>query len=209
MVTHHFIYGMENMQIDFNQLSKSQKYYLMTQVILPRPIAWVLSEHANSKLNLAPFSYFNGVSSEPPLLMISVGRKRDGSPKDTWTNILERRHFVVHLASQQDKQALEASAFSYDRGISECQELNLKTSPMANASLPRLTNARVALFCHLYKILEVGEGSQALILGQIESSYVDDSCIEVDNRKMTIDPEKLDPLGRLGGTSYCGIQVSE
>ena len=98
------------MVIDFNQLTSSQVYYTMTQAIIPRPIAWVLSDHGNCKLNLAPFSYFNAVCSKPPILSVSVGLKKEGAKKDTWINIEERSHFVVHIPRVADVQPVLQSA---------------------------------------------------------------------------------------------------
>ena len=85
------------MYLDLSQLSASQVYFTMTQTLIPRPIAWVLSDNGNDSLNLAPFSYFNAVSSDPPLIMLSVGFKPDGTHKDTAINIEQRKDFIVHL----------------------------------------------------------------------------------------------------------------
>ena len=86
------------MVIDFDKLSSSQAYFTMTQAIIPRPIAWVLSDHGNGKLNLAPFSYFNAVCSRPPMQSISIGHKKSGLKKDTWVNIEGRYKHVDNHA---------------------------------------------------------------------------------------------------------------
>ena len=88
------------MYIDFGKMTAQQVYITMTQTIVPRPIAWVLSENPDQSLNLAPYSYFNAVCSDPPLLMISAGVKPDGATKDTRDNIRDRKEFVVHIASR-------------------------------------------------------------------------------------------------------------
>ncbi|MET0093908.1 MAG: flavin reductase, partial [Sedimenticola sp.] len=75
------------MNIDLSEMPPGQVYFTMTQALIPRPIAWVLSENADGGHNLAPFSYFSAVSSEPPLVMLSIGRRPDGTPKDTAANI--------------------------------------------------------------------------------------------------------------------------
>ena len=85
------------MIIDFEQLDKPDAYALMTQALIPRPIAWIVSANGTGSFNLAPFSYFTGVCSTPPLLVVSIGKKRDGTRKDTWVNILERGDFVVNI----------------------------------------------------------------------------------------------------------------
>src|SRR6056300_777261 len=109
------------MIIDLNQFSSSQVYQTMTQAIIPRPIAWVLSDHGNGKLNLAPFSYFNAVCSNPPILSISIGYKKGGAKKDTWINIEERSHFVVHIPRIEDVDPLLQSAQALDHGVSEVE----------------------------------------------------------------------------------------
>jgi flavin reductase (DIM6/NTAB) family NADH-FMN oxidoreductase RutF len=87
------------MLLDFTRLPEHEIHRVMLQTIVPRPIAWMLSDNGDGGYNLAPFSYFSGITSEPPLSMISAGRKADGSRKDTWRNIEERADFVVHIAS--------------------------------------------------------------------------------------------------------------
>ena len=79
------------MEIDLDSLSANGVYHTLTRTVIPRPVAWVLSENAGGDYNLAPFSYFNAICSDPPLIMISVGKKPDGSSKDTRVNITARR----------------------------------------------------------------------------------------------------------------------
>ncbi len=86
------------MIIDLGKLGSSDIHGVMTQVIIPRPIAWVLSDNGNGTWNFAPFSFFNGICSDPPLVMISVERRPCGAKKDTWVNIEERSDFVTHVA---------------------------------------------------------------------------------------------------------------
>lgn len=87
------------MHIDFKTLSSSERYHLMTQTVIPRPIAWVLTESSKANYNLAPFSYFTAVSSQPPLMMFSIGKKPTGERKDTVVNLERQQHCVVHIAS--------------------------------------------------------------------------------------------------------------
>jgi len=89
------------MQIPLDTLSPNRVYHLMIQSIVPRPIAWILSDNGDGSLNLAPFSYFNAVCSDPPVLMVSIGRKADGGDKDTARNLVERKHCVVHIPHRE------------------------------------------------------------------------------------------------------------
>ena len=195
------------MRIQFQDLNKLDIYKLMTHTILPRPVAWVLSQHKNGKLNLAPFSYFNAVSSEPPLISISIGKKKDGTRKDSWENIAMRNHFIVHIAQASQAEAVTASSASLDAGVSEIEANGLKTVKMDGWPLPRLADAPVAMWCRRYQIIEIGEGPQALIIGKIIAMYLDTSVYHPDDEPDEALPNTalLNPLVRLGGTSYCSL----
>jgi flavin reductase (DIM6/NTAB) family NADH-FMN oxidoreductase RutF len=194
------------MDFDFESLSNGQVYACMTQTLTPRPIAWVLSENADGGYNLAPFSYFNAVCSDPPLIMLSIGHKPDGSAKDTRANILQRKHFVVHIAHVDLLDALNASAAVLPAGESELTRLELPTADFDGSPLPRLAQARVAYACSLYQSQEIGPQRQALILGQVHRVFVDDALIAEDAKgRARIDTERLGPLARLGGEQYAEL----
>lgn len=191
------------MNIDFDQLSSSEIYFAMTQAIIPRPIAWVLSENAGGDYNLAPFSYFNAICSDPPLVMLSLGKKPDGSPKDTRTNIEARREFVIHIAHCGQLQAVNDSSATFPSGVSEVEALGLELVEFPGFRLPRLADGRLAMACELYEIQEIGEAAQALIIGRVRQLYVDDSVAEIDGReRLKIHADRLNPLGRLGAGDY-------
>jgi len=191
------------MNINVSDLSKSQAYFALTQTVLPRPVAWVLSEHENGKLNLAPFSYFTPVCSDPPLVMFSVGKKPDGSPKDTWRNIVERKEFVIHLAQRELAVEVTRTARTLPAGESELELCDLETVAFEGSRLPRLAAARVAFACELYQTQEIGEGPQQLIFGQIKQIWLDDEAAVMDAQgRLKVDARQIDPVGRLGGSEY-------
>lgn len=202
------------MYIDFDALTPSQRYFAMVQSIIPRPIAWVLTNNASDgdgqpSYNLAPFSFFTAVCSDPPLLMFSAGKKATGDEagqvKDTCRNIQENKHFVLHIASTDMLDAVNGSAATLDHGISEVEALGLKTVPFEGSELPRLANCSIALACSLYRIDEIGNTPQAVIYGQINTLYVDDEIITPSEQRLIIDGKKLDPLARLGGNYYGNV----
>ena len=206
-----FKQGDHYVNIDLTELPPNQVYFSMIQTLVPRPIAWVLSEHANGSLNLAPFSYFTAVCSDPPLLMISVGKKPDGSHKDTRVNIEQRKDFVIHITSADQLEAMNLSSATLPADISEVDELNLKTVAFEGNRLPRLAGAKVAFGCQCYQINEVGNNQQSLILGKVDRIYIDDSVIELDEKgRFKVDTAKLDPVARLGASEYmgCGEVIS-
>ena len=195
------------MYFDLAKLSPNQAYFTMTQTIVPRPVAWVLSENASGDFNLAPFSYFNAVCSDPPLVMLSIGRKPDGSPKDTRVNIEQRGHFVIHIAHREQAQPMTESSATLDYGDSEVARLGLQTVPFQGFTLPRLKDCRVAFACERYEIREIGNAKQTLLLGLVRAIYVDDAAVTTDAKGRTkIDAARIDPLGRLGGGEYSTME---
>jgi flavin reductase (DIM6/NTAB) family NADH-FMN oxidoreductase RutF len=194
------------MNIDLAKQNAAQIYSAMAQTIMPRPIAWVLSENANGSFNLAPFSYFAPICSDPPLVMISISKKPDGTLKDTRANIKERKDFVLHIPSWKQLEPMNASAATMAAGVSEVEELGLALTDFEGSRLPRIRDSRVAMACSLYEIREIGNGPYAMVLGRIHHIYITDAAIvEQTDEKIRIAPEQLDPIGRLGGPQYAEL----
>ena len=182
----------------------------MVQTIIPRPIAWVLSDSGDGRLNLAPYSFFSGVCSDPPLIMLSAGKKPEGKEKgqekDTRMNIRERKHFVVHIPMADMLADVNDSAATLDHGVSEVESLQLDTVPFDGFALPRLAHCKVAMACELYRLDEIGHKKQAVIYGEVKHLYLDDEIVEVnDKQRLVVDPHGVDPLARLGGSYYAGL----
>jgi flavin reductase (DIM6/NTAB) family NADH-FMN oxidoreductase RutF len=191
------------MDFDLSTFTREQAYYLMTQTIVPRPIAWVLSRNANETLNLAPFSFFNAVASAPPTIMISVGHKPDGSLKDTRANLIERGDFVIHIPRVAHLSAVNDSAQSLPETASELELFDLPVAEFAGFSLPRLAQCPVAMACRYAQHIEIGPDRQAVIFGEIKQLYVADEVIEIlGEGQFAIDPVEIDPLARLGRRYY-------
>lgn len=194
------------MELDFSLLSPNQVYHTLIQSIVPRPIAWVLSENADKSLNLAPFSYFTAIASDPPLIMFSVGKRPDsGDKKDTLINVTNNKQFVVHIASQSLANEVAVSSSPLKYGQSEVSEIGLDTENFNNFNLPRINLAKIALACELYEIKEIGNKPMALVFGEIKHAYISNEIATSDGIRTTIDATKLDPLVRLGGDDYAGI----
>ncbi len=222
------------MQIDFSELSGNRIYRLMTQVIVPRPVAWVLTSNQaginqvatnqagtdqtgtkqigaghskgdgfNSGFNLAPFSYFNAVCSAPPLVMFSVGKKPDGSRKDTAVNIAEHKQFVVHIPSVEQAEFVTETSRSLPLGQSEMANIDCPLVAFDGFLLPRLADAPVAMGCELFEIQNMGKVPQQLIFAEIKTLYIsDDVAQENDKGLVSVDAKKLNPIMRLGGDDY-------
>lgn len=192
------------MYLRTSELSPSENYFTLIQTLVPRPVAWVLSDNGNGSYNLAPFSYFSGVSSKPPMLMFVAGKKPSGQIKDTRNNIIERKQFVVHIPHTSQAQAVTDSAANFEAGESEISALALETTDFDGVDLPRLTASKIAYACDLYKVDEITE-DQAVIYGLIKAIYIDDSIVSEVNGRLKVDAKTLDPLARLGGDDYSGI----
>ena len=195
------------MIITASELSPNKLYHTMIQTIIPRPVAWVLSDNglpddSENRFNLAPFSYFTPVSSHPPILMLSVGKKPDGSPKDTRLNISERQKFVVHIVDSTQAEVVTQSSATLEHGNSEVASLNLELIDFEGFCLPRLSCCDIAYGCELYEIKEIGHVPQALIFGLITHIFIDDKLIEGDPGHTKISADKIDPLARIGGDEY-------
>lgn len=191
------------MYIDLNQSTPTQAYFHIIQTLVPRPVAWVLSENENSSYNLAPFSYFNAVCNNPPLIMLSIGHKPTNQPKDTHLNIKHRKDFTVHIAHREMLDSLNASSVTLPAGESELELLKLKTTSFDGARLPRLEQCRLAYACECYEIHELGKLPQTLIYGKVNAIYIDDSIASTSEKgRIKVHADKLDPIARLGADEY-------
>ena len=199
------------MQINFSDYSSSERYHLMTQTIVPRPIAWVLTEsdksnNQQSNYNLAPFSYFTAISSDPAILMKSLTKKPDGGDKDTLINILKNKKMVIHIASDTQGELVTKTAATLAYGESELTEAGLTTTAFDGFSLPRLSQCDVAYGCELYEVKEIGDLPQSLIFVEVKQLYINDKVLNTENpNRINIAADKLKPLARLGGGEYAAI----
>lgn len=195
------------MQIKLDELPTSQVYFTMTQTVLPRPIAWLLTENDDAGYNLAPFSYFNAVCSDPPLVMVSIGKQDDGRDKDSIRNIRERHEFVIHIASCEQLAELNQSSATLPPGDSEVEAGDLALTRVSGFRMPRLSDCKIALFCERHDIQMIGsKKQQSLLFAEIKEIYVDDACAEInDNGRLKIHADRVQPLSRLGASEYASF----
>jgi len=188
---------------NLENLSANTIYHLMTQAVIPRPIAWVLTESSEKNYNLAPFSYFTAVSSAPPILMFSVGKKPTGEIKDTAKNVIDNKKMVIHIAHEQQSKVVTESAATLPHGESELISTALETVEFEGFSLPRLKDCHIAFACTLYETKELGDVPQMLIFAEIQQIYINDDVIELDDKdRVKVLADKVKPLSRLGGAEY-------
>ena len=168
---------------------------------MPRPIAWVSTISPEGKTNLAPFSFFQGVTANPPTLMFVPVNNREGAKKDTVRNIELIPEFVVNLVPFAMAEKMNACAALLPYGESEFERFDIKPEPSVLVRPPRVAFAPVAFECVLHSILPIGEGPLAanVIFGLIKRAHLDDSILDANGHP---DSAKLDLIGRLGGESY-------
>jgi flavin reductase (DIM6/NTAB) family NADH-FMN oxidoreductase RutF len=193
------------MEIDLGALPAREAHDLMTSALIPRPIAWVSSVSAKGQMNLAPFSFFSGVTWCPATLGFSVVNRPDGSRKDTIRNIEETKNFVVNMVSKDLASRMVETSATFPHGVNEAQKAGVLLTLSRVVSTPRVKEARVAFECILDRIVTVGNGAYAgnLILGTILLVHIKDELLEEGK---TVDPKKFDVIGRLSGTRYCGTE---
>lgn len=185
------------MQIDPKLHAKSDNYKLLTNLVIPRPIAWITSLNDAGIVNLAPFSFFNAVGADPIYIVVSIGVNGQGEPKDTAKNILSGGEFVVNLVTEELFDAMNLSAADFPPDESELEAASLHSAPSAHVKVPRVLEAQVSLECKLHSSSKLGENT--LIVGEVVMFHVADHLID---QKMHV--VNFAPIGRLGSPSaYC------
>jgi flavin reductase (DIM6/NTAB) family NADH-FMN oxidoreductase RutF len=184
------------MILDPDQMKPIERYHFLTSALVPRPIAWVTTVDSEGRTNAAPFSFFAGISSSPPLIGVSVGRRRDGTPKDTLANARATGEMVVNVVPYALKDEMVASSESFPPGVSEIEEVGLRTSPAELVTPPLLADAGVSFECTVDQVIDFGGTS--MIVGLIVRFHAADDVV-VDGR---VSFTKLRPIGRLGGNEY-------
>ncbi|RMH02136.1 MAG: flavin reductase family protein [Planctomycetota bacterium] len=188
--------------LDPATLDRRRAYRLLTAVLVPRPIAWVTTRSPAGVVNAAPFSFYGGISSDPPLLGLGVGRRRDGSRKDTARNALETGELVVHLAETDHLDQLVATSAEYPPERSEPEALGLGLEPGERVAVPGLAGTRVRLECRLDRHLELGRGPVDFLIAEVLAFRLDPSLLGADGLP---DEAALHPVGRLGGRLYAPV----
>lgn len=190
------------MLFDFDALPPVERYKLLTATVTPRPIAWVVSLDAEGRRNAAPYSFFNALSGDPPLVGVSVGRRPGGGTKDTRANVEATGEFVVNLVSAAAAEAMNVTAIEFDHAVDELEEAKLTTIASTRVRPPRIAESPVALECVLHQALPLGEGgSNTLLIGRVVAMHVRDDAV-LDASRRHIDTPALDLIGRLHGGGW-------
>jgi flavin reductase (DIM6/NTAB) family NADH-FMN oxidoreductase RutF len=175
-------------------------------LVAPRPIGWISSIDNAGNVNLAPFSFFNAFSSDPPLVGFALGSKdAQNTPKDTLYNVRQVPEFVANLASYELREQVNLSSATYPREIDEFEQIGLAQAPSQLVRPPRVAAARAALECSVFQILELpsqpGGRDRHLVIGEVIGIHIDDEVI-ADGM---VDVTRLRPIARLGYEDYAVV----
>lgn len=184
-------------------ISERDNYKLLIGSIIPRPIAFITTQNENNIVNAAPFSFFNIVSSNPPMLSVSIQRK-SGQLKDTARNILETKQFVIHIVDDTNVEEVNKTAANLAEDESEIDLTNFTLIDSSEISVPAVKESKVRFECELVQSLELGNEGQVgcdLIIGRILAYHIDES-VYYDGK---IDPHTLNAISRLAGNDYAKI----
>lgn len=187
------------MLFDFASINADNVYKLLVSTVVPRPIAWVTTLDAEERVNAAPFSFFNVMCSDPPVVCIGIGPKK-AELKDTGENIRRTGQFVVNLVSEETAQAMNITAIDVDPGVDELAMARL--TPIASTTIkpPRIAESPVALECERLAVVELGN-HRAVVMGKVLAMHVRDDCV-LDPAKCYIDTPKLGLIGRMHGRGW-------
>ena len=184
-----------------DELPPRDAYRLMLSVVAPRPIAWVSTIGADGTLNLAPFSFFNGVSAQPPVVSVAIGPRRGGGDKDTIANVRSTGELVVNVVSEAMAEAMVKTSGDYEADVDEFDLAGFAKVPSDAVKPFRVKESPLAFECGVLQIVRVGEPATSLILAEVLVVHAADEIL-TDGLP---DAQKFRPLARLGGIAYARL----
>jgi flavin reductase (DIM6/NTAB) family NADH-FMN oxidoreductase RutF len=186
------------MELDFATISPTDRYKFLCAVVVPRPIAWVTTVSTAGVVNVAPFSFFNAMGSQPAIVALGIASRGKGVPKDTFKNIQDTREFVVNLVTYAAREPMNRTGADFAPEVSELTAVGLETQPSLVVKPPRLVLSPVHLECKLATIVEVGRNH--VTIGEIVHAQIADEFY--DPVKGYVASEKLDLIARMHGRGW-------
>jgi len=190
-------------RFDFSELGPRERYKLLIGTVVPRPIAWVTTVNPGGRVNAAPYSFFNCLSADPPILALGVENHPDMRFKDTAQNIRMSEEFTVNIVDHARVQAMNVCAVAFPPEVDELAEAGLTAVAGDKVSCPRIGEAPVALECRRHLTLELGR-SREIILGLVLAVHIREDL--VDGERFHVDQRGLDAVGRMGGHGYASTR---
>lgn len=186
-----------------SEVSTQDFYRYMISAVVPRPIAFVSSVSAEGKVNLSPYSFFNAVSSKPPIVIFSpVNSVRDGSTKNTLDNVREHPEVTINIVNHALVEQMSLTSTAYEKGVNEFAKAGLTEASSEMVKPPRVAESPVAFECQVKQVVPLGDGGGAgnIVICEVLLVHVNEEILGEDG---TIDPFRLDAVGRMGGSLYC------
>jgi flavin reductase (DIM6/NTAB) family NADH-FMN oxidoreductase RutF len=193
------------MDIDAATLASRDAYALLTSLVVPRPIAWVTTLH-DGHVNVAPFSFWNGLGSDPPMVTLAVVARRDGSDKDTLRLLQQTGVCCVHLVEEPDLDRMNQTSAELPPDESEAVRFGIATVPCTRIAGVRIASARAAMECRLVDVHRYGRRQKvALVVLEVVGFFIDDALLVPGTTPVRVDGARVHPVARLGGDSYAFV----
>ncbi|MEF2277148.1 flavin reductase family protein [Deinococcus sp. YIM 134068] len=181
---------------DFSTLAAADRYKLLSGVVVPRPIAWVGTLGADGSVNLAPYSFFGLMGSDPAVVAFAPGDRADGTPKDTALNIGSGGEFTVNLVSADLAPLMNATATDFPHGMGEARALGVPLAPGVSVRVPRVAASPASLECREVQTVQLGR--TRVILGEVLGLHLREDALQ-DAARHHVHTAALDLVGRMGG----------
>jgi len=188
------------MELELAHLPALERYKLLIGLVIPRPIGWVSTWNENGVANCAPFSFFNVISEDPPLCILSFNWRSDGEIKHTLKNIRRTGEYVVNLVDESTANAMHVSSYEIPESESEFAKTGLTPLPAKIVKHPRIGEAAASLECKVDRRIEFGP-ERELVIGEILLIHAREGIIDPITKR--ISEEHYRPIGRLFANRYC------
>lgn len=182
--------------LDFAELDGSARYKLLTSTVVPRPIAWVTTVDEEGGVNAAPFSFFNVLVGDPPILAVSIGRRPgDDEPKDSIALIRASGELVINLVAYEQRAQMNVTATDFPAGETEVGPAGLELAPSRFVRPPRIAAAPVSFEARARQLIEIG--ANTIVLAEVAAMHIREDVL--DRERFHVDTAALDLIGRMGG----------
>ena len=187
------------MLLDYKEVNDLDRYKLMSDTVIPRPIAWIVTED-DGVINAAPFSYFIPLSSNPAILIVSIGQKTPGVPKDSLANILKTKKATICFANKDNLEKLKLCSTPLDKNQSEVEKYSIQTQKLLEEFPPMISSSQSAFFCEYYSTVEIPGKTTPVIL-EIKKQFIEDERLD---EKMHVHVENV---GRSGAFFSAMVRI--
>jgi flavin reductase (DIM6/NTAB) family NADH-FMN oxidoreductase RutF len=193
--------AMEKHVLDPEKMDSTSLYKIIAGSVVPRPIGFISTISSNNVRNAAPYSFFNAISPQPPMLIVSISQKQpSGDRKDTLKNLIDTGEFVVNIVSEQLAVAQDICAHEYDTEVDEFAMARITGEDSVLVRAPRIKESLINFECRVFQVMPLPESTYTLVIGRICMMHIHPEVLEDGGR---VNLRRLQPIGRLVGNAYC------